>query len=206
MPIHHQHNSRLQRLFRRALETRARTIATFLAPHLPARGAVLDFGSGDGLVARTLARVNGVDILTLDVVDYRMDTGTPFEIYAGGALPFADNAFETVLAIFALHHTENPCFYLRELARVSRGTLLILEDSYRNAAELVVTRWLDRLGNFIESREVAVPCNFLTEMTWAAHFEELGLAVAHRERFYNHPLSYVVPRHVFYKLEKGALV
>lgn len=192
-----------RRMFRGMMAARAAKLASFLAPHIPRRGGrVLDFGTGDGLVAAELASAHGLDVVGLDTVDYRLAKELPFHLYRGGRLPFPDGAFDTTLSIFVLHHTDDPLFYLDELARVSRRTLVVLEDSYRNPVELFFTRWLDKVGNFIESGDVAVPYNFLPEATWARRFDELGMAIDHQQRFYNHALSHLVPRHVFYKLDK----
>ncbi|MFI5312495.1 MAG: class I SAM-dependent methyltransferase, partial [Gemmatimonadales bacterium] len=139
-------NTPLQRLLRPLIERRTSQLADFLSSHLPREGKVLDFGCGDGLVGAKLRDAGRLDVTGLDVLDYRL-TDLALCLYAGGPIPFCDDHFDATIAVFALHHTPDPFFYLREITRVTRHLLLILEDTFRNRVELACTRCLDRFGN-----------------------------------------------------------
>ncbi|MBW3606280.1 MAG: methyltransferase domain-containing protein [Actinobacteria bacterium] len=117
-----------------ALQQRARDRIDWLVSQ--ARGAVLDVGCSQGiatlLAARTVGagvRVVGVDN-ELDRLAYAMaDRGREpdgvadrvgFVGASGGALPFADDCFDTVLLGEVLEHLDKPDDVLAEVARVLR--------------------------------------------------------------------------------------
>jgi SAM-dependent methyltransferase len=109
-----------------------------------ARRAVLDFGCGIGRAAIALAphagRVVGVDISAGMVGQARERAAglanVAFQASGGGALPFADEAFDLVLAVDSFPYLVRAGVVeaqLAEMARVLRpgGDLLVFNWSYR---------------------------------------------------------------------------
>jgi ubiquinone/menaquinone biosynthesis C-methylase UbiE len=94
-------------------------------------GRLLDVGSGDGGLVRTLLR-EGVDALGVDadesaVRDATQCLGEHFTCASALALPFPDGDFETAVCIDTLHllpETEIP-LALKELARVARSSVFV---------------------------------------------------------------------------------
>jgi SAM-dependent methyltransferase len=88
--------------------------------HLPEHGRVLEVGSGDGKILRTLAaqrpalRVHGCDIR-----DWASpDPGIEFRQITGADLPFADATFDAVLVVDVLEHVDDPAYLVSEIHRV----------------------------------------------------------------------------------------
>lgn len=91
------------------------------------RGRVLDFGCGVGaMMERVRARL-GVPVLGVDVVNLNLFEN-PTVLYDGATLPFRDGAFDTVLAVFVIHHASRVDRLVSECARVCGGKFILLED------------------------------------------------------------------------------
>jgi SAM-dependent methyltransferase len=91
----------------------------YLLAQLPASGAVLEVGSGDGKILRTLTtqrpalRVHGCDIR-----DWTSpDAGIEFRVMTRD-IPYADATFDAVLVVDVLEHVDDPEHLIAELARV----------------------------------------------------------------------------------------
>lgn len=95
-------------------------------------GDVLDVGAGDGTVAELLAprarSYVALDISEKLVTAARARVGSRAECVVGDAhaLPFADNSFDEVLLLNVLAATETPLTVVREAARVTRGSVLVV--------------------------------------------------------------------------------
>lgn len=120
-------------------------------------GRVLDFGPGDGwpalFVGRYAARVVGVDAsfrrarVCADNADRLGRSNAHFlRVPARAVLPFADGAFDGVVAASSVEQTPDPLATLRELARVLRpgGRLRLGYEAlgqYVNGREQEVWLW-----------------------------------------------------------------
>ena len=116
---------------------------------------VLEVGVGEGeVMTRLLDRFPGVPMIGLDLPDPELASHWRSADIAclfgnGTALPFADDAFDLVLAIEVLEHVPGPDTALRELSRVCSGTLIAsvpLEPIWR-AGNLLRRRYVRQLGN-----------------------------------------------------------
>jgi SAM-dependent methyltransferase len=80
---------------------------------------VLEVGSGDGKILRTLAeqrsglRLHGCDIRDWDSPDTRVE----FRVMTK-AIPFADASFDAVLVVDVIEHVDDPAYLIGEIARV----------------------------------------------------------------------------------------
>jgi demethylmenaquinone methyltransferase/2-methoxy-6-polyprenyl-1,4-benzoquinol methylase len=107
--------------------------------NLPASGTQLDAGGGTGRVAVTLRpfldNVLVADISTGMLAQARAK-GLPALSLETEHLPLADNAFERVLMVDALHHVTHQAETLRELYRVLKpgGRLVVEEPDIRTFA------------------------------------------------------------------------
>ncbi len=140
--------------------------------------SALDFGSGDGWFARELLASGRISaVVPVDVQRRKVELITPV-LYDGQHLPFEDRAFDLVYAIDVLHHCPDPIAALREMARVTRGDLLLKDHTYHNAAQRVLLAVMDELGN----RRFGVPSIYRYQERWswlptleAAGFERVAL-------------------------------
>ena len=97
--------------------------ARYLLSHLPDAGAVLEVGSGDGKILRTLSverpalRVHGCDIRPWASPDPHIDFRTMTR-----DIPYADGTFDAVLVVDVLEHVDDPAHLVAEMARVLKPT------------------------------------------------------------------------------------
>ena len=117
--------------------------ACFNAVGLKKGMSVLEIGAGTGVVARELARITGRDgrVVGIDVslalLNYaRTRTtpgGVPIDYRLGDAynLDFQDNEFDASCSITLLAHIQNLDQVIREMIRVTRQTVMVLDQDYQ---------------------------------------------------------------------------
>ncbi len=109
------------------MERRARQLMEQVDAWLPAEGPVLDLGSGTGHLAARLERERGLEVVTADVSDIHV-VGPPPVLIADGVLPFEDGTFSAALLFFMLHYPNDPAGVLLEVARVTRGPIILVQS------------------------------------------------------------------------------
>jgi SAM-dependent methyltransferase len=85
----------------------------------------LDVATGGGHVARVL-REAGLEVVTIDPAPGMR----PTVVSRAEEIPFADSSFDVVACRVAAHHFQDPAGALKEMARVSRGLVLIADNLY----------------------------------------------------------------------------
>jgi len=121
----------------------------------------LDVATGGGHVARRL-REAAFSVVTVDPAPgMRADVLSSAE-----HLPFADGSFDVVVSRIAPHHFADLRAALREMARVSRDLVLIVDNLYRGEAVEEVERLRDPTHVRTYSDE-----------EWRELFEQAGLRV-----------------------------
>lgn len=107
------------------------------AASVPEGALVLDAGSGNGAYGLAWSRRHRVVAL-----DYSRSliSGNPLSMRVEGTifrLPFADETFDLVFVGAVLHHVDDVVAALRELRRVSRGLVALVEPNRNNPAMAV---------------------------------------------------------------------
>lgn len=94
---------------------------------------VLDVGCGRGYLANLLQEELGVAVVGLDIFTRVVGDLARISYCAGRAdrLPFADQAFDTVICTHTLEHVVDPGAVIRELRRVTRQRLIIVVPRQR---------------------------------------------------------------------------
>ena len=137
---------------------------------------ILEVGCGEGRQLTAIgARYPSAELVGLDLPDVELEEqwdAVPSEMVQGSALslPFADNAFDLVMAIEVLEHLPSPDDALREIARVASG-LVVLSVPWEPV-------W--RLGNLARGRYVST----------------LGNTPGHIQHFTRRGFSRAVGRHL----------
>lgn len=108
----------------RLLDARAARVTKRIVPYLPARGRVLDVGSGTGHNARRLRAATGLEVVEADVASLAPEGEGPV-LFAGTDLPFEDHAFDAALLLYVLHYAEDATALLRDTLRVARRVVVI---------------------------------------------------------------------------------
>lgn len=133
-PIEGRHSRNYDRMARLLMKPVYRRIAADIAASAPRGAALLDIGTGPGILLQALhrtrpdLRLSGVD-LAADMVDLaRRNLGDRAELHAAdaAALPFEDDRFDLVVSSYSSHHWGDPRAGAAEIARVlkSGGRLL----------------------------------------------------------------------------------
>jgi SAM-dependent methyltransferase len=109
---------------------RARSLFARLGPHLPASGTIADIGSGTGHNAEEIRRRTALTVREFDVADLHW-VGPGPAIVAGNRVPIDDRAFDGLLLLFVLQYPDSPRELLAEACRISRGSVIALQSTYR---------------------------------------------------------------------------
>ena len=113
------------------MERRARQLMDHVGAWLPADGRVLDLGSGTGHLSARLQRELGLEVVTADVSDIHV-VGPPPVLIAEDVLPFAEKVFSATLLFFVLSYPNDPAGVLAEAARVTRGSIILVQSLHSN--------------------------------------------------------------------------
>ena len=109
------------------MERRARQLVEQVKAWLPAEGPVLDLGSGTGHNSARVEQQLGLEVITADVSDLHL-VGRPPVLITDGVLPFAEDTFSAAMLCFMLHYPSDPRGVLKEVARVTRGPIILVQS------------------------------------------------------------------------------
>jgi ubiquinone/menaquinone biosynthesis C-methylase UbiE len=121
----------LKAIFDGVMERRAHQLMEQMRAWLPADGPVLDLGSGTGHLSNRLERDLGLEVVTADVSDMHV-VGRPPVLIADGVLPFEERKFTAALLVFMLAYPKHPASVLTEVARVTRGPIIVVQSLHAN--------------------------------------------------------------------------
>ena len=117
----------LMSIFDAVMERRSSQLIDQLRGWLPAEGPLLDLGSGTGHFSARLERELGLEVVTADVSDMHV-TGRPPVLIADRVLPFEEGTFPAAFLLFMLHYPNDPRGLLVEVARVTRGPVIVVQS------------------------------------------------------------------------------
>lgn len=142
---------------------------SLLLPHIATSDAVLDIGCGEAYVTAGIAR-RAPDTWGADIVDLRRAHVPHFLPYDGLTLDVPDQRFDVVVLSFVLHHVPNELKpkLVGEARRVCKRTLLVLEDTPRNAFD----RWTSNRHGESYRKKIGsdAPFGFYTQTEWEQFF------------------------------------
>jgi SAM-dependent methyltransferase len=133
---------------------------------------VLDVATGGGHVARRLREAGATVVTTDPAPGMGADTTAPAE-----SLPFADGSFDAVACRLAAHHFADVIAAVKEMARVSRSSVVICDNTFVSES----SEEADRVRDPSHVRNYAVA-------EWESFFELAGLRIAEQHHF-NRPLE-----------------
>ena len=130
-------------------------------------GTALDVATGGGHVARRL-REEGIEVVTTDAAPGML----PDVITRAEHLPFAEGSVDVVVSRVAHHHFDDPAAAMKEMARVSRDLVLVVDNLFMS----------DEAEEADKLRDPSHVRNY-TEQEWREMFEGAGLDVEEVQHF-----------------------
>jgi SAM-dependent methyltransferase len=105
----------------------------FIRKHVPLRGRVLDVGCGNGVFTGRLA-CDGAEVVGVDFSHHLLAENDHAVLACSdvASLPFERDAFDIVFEANVLHHVADRNAVIREMARVSRRYIVLLEPNRYN--------------------------------------------------------------------------
>ena len=105
----------------------------FIRSHMPLIGSVLDLGCGNGIFSERLTR-DGARVAALDFSWHLLSQNSHQRRICGDAtsLPFADGIFDLAFEANLLHHVTDRLGVIKEMCRVSRRYVVLLEPNRYN--------------------------------------------------------------------------
>jgi 2-polyprenyl-3-methyl-5-hydroxy-6-metoxy-1,4-benzoquinol methylase len=187
------------KLFKNFYRNAARRMCKELKPYISSNAKVLDLGCGSGIVTNQIKDDLKADITGIDIIDLRVED-IPFMLYDGKDLSeIKDNAFDTVLISYVLHHTENPKEILKQVKRIAKNNIIIYEDLYERSLGKIYCNIHGKVFNeWVQKNDIKA--KFFSEKEWEENFKELGLKVIFRKEK-PYPLNPV--RRMLFVLKKG---
>ena len=152
---------------------RVERLSQELSALFPPNARILDVGCGDGLISSLIklkrpdVEIQGIDVLVRDT------THIPVTGFDGNTIPFADNAFDSVMFVDVLHHTLDPMILLREAIRASRENIVLKDHTDEGILSNATLRLMDWVGN--KPHGVVLPYNYWRKETWDQAICDLGL-------------------------------
>jgi ubiquinone/menaquinone biosynthesis C-methylase UbiE len=163
----------------RVLEERAEKIVQLFEAQIPRGSRILDLGGGWGFYAEPLKK-RGHEHLVLDVVNPGYQKA-PVVLYEGSRIPFPDQSFDVTILMTMLHHVPDPEALFKEVRRVTRQKVVVVEDLYRHAAGRFWTICRDRLLNV---EFMTHPHQFRKDGGWREFFKAAGFEISSFKSFY----------------------
>ena len=102
--------------------------------YIPKGAEVLDFGSGHCELKKYLATRN--EVTSVDI----HKSCPSADVYDGYHLPYEDQSFDVVVSSFVLHHIPHNEQMIKELQRVTRKRVLVVEDMPNTWYERLVSK------------------------------------------------------------------
>jgi ubiquinone/menaquinone biosynthesis C-methylase UbiE len=97
---------------------------------IPFGSSIVDIGTGTGFTAQYIKEKKFARIVGLDIEEHETyPRYIPHVLYDGEHIPFGNKKFDIGLLFYTLHHAENPGTVLDEAIRITKGKLIIIEES-----------------------------------------------------------------------------
>jgi len=189
---------------KKMLQMRAKIVSKSILPHIQKNDHVLSLGCGKNIhnlfVTTYLSQKNKIHLTAIDIVPHDIDNIT-IVTYEGGHLPFVDNSFDIVFSSIALHHLDNPDFYLYELVRISQKKILVFEDTYNNMFEKFMAKSVCLLSDVLVG-DIVLRRSFKSLDEWEKILSQLKIKNWSIKRYYPHPLPWIPTRNIIIEINK----
>jgi SAM-dependent methyltransferase len=143
---------------------------------------VLDYGCGKGLLGAKIQTDLNKKAILVDNIDFNKTTLPLLLSDREGKTSLANNSVDTSIAYLVLHHMDNPLSGLRELARITRNRIILMEGYIEEDSQLYINRSIDWFFNrILLGVDMNVPFNFLKLSQWETLLNEVGFKLIKTE-------------------------
>ena len=185
-------NELLKKIIYKFARKRAEIIYNALEGFIRKEEIILDVGCGSCNIIEILKERN-YNVVPLDIGDNSIIEGINPVVYDGEKMPFKENTFDKSMILAVLHHTNQQKILIKEVMRVTKKRIIIIEYVYTNKIDKLVTKFVDSLINLefngIQSNR--------TDSEWRNFFNTNGLRIVN-VKFLK---RYLVFKPVIYELE-----
>ncbi len=155
-------------------EASARRVFSKIRGYIKKGESVLDVGCGKGLLGKLIFSELGNAVHLLDISEKDPDAGLSYKTYDGKTIPFEGKSFDAVVLVNVLHHANDPRALLKEVARVAKKRVIIVEYTYFNVFHRLANCLIDLRTLVLSNPNANVPLNFMQWDAWVKVFDECG--------------------------------
>lgn len=150
-----------------------------LSEYFKDKEKILDFGCGDLSLSKSLKKIYPfLEITGVDVTNFpKRSKNIKFIIYDGKTLPFKNNSFDTVIAFYVFHHSENAFSSFEECVRVAKYRIIFIESVYRYRFELPFMKMMDWIYNKVKPESIPLSYQFFSYGNWIKVFAKHQLRI-----------------------------
>lgn len=161
-------------------------VASQIGPFLVGTtGKILDYGAGSGMNAQHLHDSLNLDVEAVDIRDFKSpNVSIKYRTWNQKRVPVEDNYYECSFATNVLHHEVNNFRIIRELTRITKKKIVLIETvaASESVEDYCRTFLNDVLWNrFFNRAEIPVPGTYESAESWIKRFEEKGWHCTHSE-------------------------
>jgi ubiquinone/menaquinone biosynthesis C-methylase UbiE len=189
---HYKKSKLLEKIVYTFARKRAEIIYNVLEGFIRKEEIILDVGCGSCNIIEILKEKN-FNVVPLDIGVNSIIEGINPVVYDGEKMPFKENTFDKSMILTVLHHTNQQKILIKEVMRVTKNRIIIIEDVYTNKIDKLVTKFVDILIN-LEFNGIQTN---RTDPEWRNFFNSNGLRIVN-VKFLK---RYLVFKPVIYELE-----
>lgn len=201
----------LQQIIEFGLYDRIETVFNEIEPHLHGlSGKLIDYGAGSCLLGQTISNlIPGLIVSAVDVRDFRQGSiKLPFVKIDGYHVEVVDGYYDYGISIHVLHHDKNPELVIRELTRIIKSRLIVIETVSEKDDEFKLKDDWGRIflndvmwNRLFNKGDIPVPGSYNTPTNWKKSFTQFGWQCID-ERFLGKDLKTIQDDHHLMVFEK----
>ena len=125
---------------------------------------ILKIGNGFGYMSEMISDIQPL-VKILDINIYKETINKDkVQLYNGRNIPFEDNSFNISILNLTLHHIPNNLEYFKEVVRVTKNRIILVEETYDNLLQKVHLIFRDWFVNYKAGRS--------SRLFWSSYFSK----------------------------------
>jgi hypothetical protein len=144
--------------------------------------SIVDYGCGKGLLGAKIEFDLDKKVTLVDNINFNKTNLPLVHSNKDGQTSLSEKAVDTSIAYLVLHHMDNPFAGLKELSRISKSRLILMEGYIEKPEYRYINQTIDWFFNrILLGVDMNVPLNFLTLVEWSYLIEQVGFKVTKTE-------------------------